>query len=31
VVCDEFGIGGGVYCGGNDAKLDRINGINHEA
>jgi tubulin beta len=26
VVCDEHGIGGkGVYCGDNDAHLDRIN------
>jgi tubulin beta len=35
VVCDEHckhGIGGGgEYCGGNDAQLERINVLNHEA
>jgi tubulin beta len=31
-VCDENGIdGGGEYCGDNDAKLDRINVLYHEA
>jgi tubulin beta len=29
---DEHGIGGdGEYCGDNDAQLDRINVLNHEA
>ena len=32
VVCGENGIGGGGgYCGGNDAQLDRINVFYHEA
>jgi hypothetical protein len=32
VVCDEHGIGGdGEYCGINDAQLDRINVLSHEA
>jgi hypothetical protein len=32
VVCDENAIGGdGSYCGGNDAKLGRINAFYHEA
>jgi hypothetical protein len=32
VLCDEHGIGGdGVYCGGNDAQLGRINVFYHEA
>jgi tubulin beta len=32
VVCEEHGIGGGgEYCGGNDAQLDRINVFYHEA
>jgi tubulin beta len=32
VLCDEHGIGGdGEYCGGNDAQLDRINVLYHEA
>jgi tubulin beta len=32
VVCDEHGIdGSGEYGGGNDAQLDRINVIYHEA
>jgi hypothetical protein len=32
VVCDEYGIGGGgEYFGGNDAQLDRINVLYHEA
>jgi tubulin beta len=32
VVCDEYGIGGdGEYCGYNDAQLDRINVLYHEA
>jgi len=31
-LCDERGIGGnGEYCGDNDAQLDRINLLNHEA
>jgi len=31
-VYDEHGIrGGGEYCGGNDAKLDRINVLSHGA
>ena len=31
-MCDENGIdGGGEYCGDNDAKLDRINVLYHEA
>jgi tubulin beta len=32
VVCNEHGIGGsGEYCGDNDAHLDRINVLYHEA
>ena len=32
MVCDEHGIGGsGEYCGNNDAYLDRINVLYHEA
>jgi tubulin beta len=32
VLCDEHGIGGdGVYCGDNDAQLDRINVFYYEA
>jgi tubulin beta len=32
VVCDEHGIGGsGKYCGDNDAQLDCINVLYHEA
>jgi tubulin beta len=32
VVCDEHGIGGsGKYCGDNDAHLNRINALYHEA
>jgi hypothetical protein len=32
VVCDEQCIGSdGEYCGGNDAKLDRINVLYHGA
>jgi tubulin beta len=32
VLCEEHGIGGdGEYCGGNDAQLDRINVLYHEA
>jgi hypothetical protein len=32
VVCDENGIGGsGEYCGENDAPIDRINVLYHEA
>jgi tubulin beta len=32
VVCDENGTGGGGKCGGdNDAQLDRINVLYHEA
>jgi hypothetical protein len=32
VVCDEYGIGGsGEYCGDNDAQLERINVLYHEA
>jgi tubulin beta len=32
MVCDELGIGGdGEYFGDNDAQLDRINVLNHEA
>jgi tubulin beta len=32
VVCDEHGIGGdGEYCGDNDAQLNRINVLYHEA
>jgi hypothetical protein len=32
VFCDERSIGGGCeYCGGNDAQLDRINLLYHEA
>jgi tubulin beta len=32
LVCDEHGIGGGgEYCGGNDAQLDRINVFYHGA
>jgi tubulin beta len=32
VACDEHGIcGDGEYYGDNDAQLDRINEINHEA
>jgi tubulin beta len=32
VLCDEHGIGGdGEYCGDNDAQLDRINVLCHEA
>jgi tubulin beta len=31
-VCDEHGIGGsGEYCGDNDAHLDSINALYHEA
>jgi hypothetical protein len=32
VVCDENFIGGsGEYCGENDAHLDRINELHHDA
>jgi tubulin beta len=32
VMCDDHGIGGsGEYCGDNDAHLDRINVLYHEA
>jgi tubulin beta len=32
VVCDEYGIGGGgECCGDNDAQLGRINVLCHEA
>jgi hypothetical protein len=32
VLCEEHGIGGdGVYCGDNDAQLDRINVFYREA
>jgi tubulin beta len=32
VLCDEHGIGGdGEYCCDNDAQLDRINVLYHEA
>ena len=31
-MCDKHGIGGdGEYCGDNDAQLDRINVLYHEA
>ena len=31
MLCDEHGICGGEYCGGNDAQLGRINLFYHEA
>jgi tubulin beta len=32
VVCNEHGtVGGGEFCGDNDAQLDRINVLYHEA
>jgi tubulin beta len=32
VFCDKHGIGGdGEYCGDNDAQLDRVNVLYHEA
>jgi hypothetical protein len=32
VECDEHGIGSDIeYCGGNDAQLDRISVLSHEA
>jgi hypothetical protein len=31
-LCDKHGIGGdGEYCGDNDAQLDRVNVLYHEA